>query len=120
MGQSTCIGIGGDPVKGLDYIDLLELFETDPQTEAVILIGEIGGTAEEDAARWIKDNFTKPVAAFIAGATAPPGRRMGHAGAIISGGKGTATEKIAALEAAGIAVAKSPAEMGVTLLKLMK
>ena len=120
VGQSTCIGIGGDPVKGMDYIDLLELFETDPQTEAVILIGEIGGTAEEDAARWIKDNFTKPVAAFIAGATAPPGRRMGHAGAIISGGKGTAKEKIAALEAAGIAVAKSPAEMGATLLQLMK
>jgi succinyl-CoA synthetase alpha subunit len=120
VGQSTCIGIGGDPVKGLDFIDALELFEADPQTEAVIMIGEIGGNAEEDAAAWIKDNFTKPVAAFIAGATAPPGRRMGHAGAIISGGKGTAKEKIAALQAAGIAVAKTPAEMGETLLKLMK
>jgi len=120
IGQSTCIGIGGDPVKGLDFIDLLELFETDPQTEAVIVIGEIGGTAEEQTAAWIKDHFTKPVAAFIAGMTAPPGRRMGHAGAIISGGSGKASDKIAALEAAGIAVAKSPAEMGDTLLKLMK
>jgi succinyl-CoA synthetase alpha subunit len=120
VGQSTCIGIGGDPVKGMDFIDLLEMFETDPQTEAVIIIGEIGGTAEEDAAHWIKDNFTKPVAAFIAGATAPPGRRMGHAGAIISGGSGKASDKIAALEAAGIAVAKTPAEIGETLIKLMR
>lgn len=120
MGQSTCIGIGGDPVKGLDFVDLLEMFETDPQTEAVIIIGEIGGSAEEDAARWIKDNFTKPVAAFIAGATAPPGRRMGHAGAIISGGSGKASDKIAALQAAGIAVAPTPSDMGETLLKLMK
>jgi succinyl-CoA synthetase alpha subunit len=120
VGQSTCIGIGGDPVKGMDFIDLLELFETDPQTEAVIVIGEIGGSAEEEAARWIKANFTKPVAAFIAGATAPPGRRMGHAGAIISGGSGKASDKIAALEAAGIAVAKTPAEIGETLIKLMK
>jgi succinyl-CoA synthetase alpha subunit len=120
MGQSTCIGIGGDPVKGLDFIDLLDMFETDPQTEAVIVIGEIGGNAEEQAATWIKDNFTKPVAAFIGGATAPPGRRMGHAGAIISGGSGKASDKIAALQAAGIAVAKTPAEIGETLLGLMK
>ena len=120
VGQSTCIGIGGDPVKGMDFIDLLEIFETDPQTEAVIIIGEIGGTAEEEAARWIKDNFTKPVAAFIAGATAPKGRRMGHAGAIISGGTGSAADKIKALEAAGIAVSPTPAEMGETLLRLMK
>jgi succinyl-CoA synthetase alpha subunit len=120
MGQSTCIGIGGDPVKGLDFIDLLEMFETDPQTEGVILIGEIGGTAEEEAARWIRENFTKPVAAFVAGRTAPPGRRMGHAGAIISGGTGAAAEKISALEAAGIAVAKTPAEIGETLIQLMK
>jgi succinyl-CoA synthetase alpha subunit len=120
VGQSTCIGIGGDPVKGLDFIDLLEMFETDPQTEAVIVIGEIGGTAEEDAARWIKDNFTKPVAAFVAGATAPKGRRMGHAGAIISGGSGSAADKINALESCGIAVARTPAEMGETLVGLMK
>lgn len=120
VGQSTCIGIGGDPVKGLDFIDLLEMFETDPQTEAVILIGEIGGNAEEQAAEWIKANFTKPVAAFIAGVTAPPGRRMGHAGAIISGGSGRAADKIAALEAAGVAVAKSPAQIGETLLNLLK
>lgn len=120
VGQSTCIGIGGDPVKGLDFIDLLEMFETDPQTEAVILIGEIGGNAEEQAAEWIKANFTKPVAAFIAGVTAPPGRRMGHAGAIISGGSGRAADKIAALEAAGVAVARSPAQIGETLLNLLK
>ncbi|MCG3148154.1 MAG: Succinate--CoA ligase [ADP-forming] subunit alpha [Verrucomicrobiae bacterium] len=120
IGQSTCVGIGGDPVKGLDFIDLLELFETDPQTEGVIIIGEIGGNAEEQAAAWIKDNFTKPVAAFIGGATAPPGRRMGHAGAIISGGSGKASDKIAALEAAGIAVAKTPADIGETLINLIK
>jgi succinyl-CoA synthetase alpha subunit len=120
IGQSTCIGIGGDPVKGLDFIDLLEMFETDPQTEAVIIIGEIGGSAEEDAARWIKDNFTKPVAAFIAGATAPPGRRMGHAGAIISGGSGKASDKIVALKDAGIAVAPTPSDMGDTIIELMK
>ena len=120
VGQSTCIGIGGDPVKGLDFIDLLEMFETDPQTEAVIIIGEIGGSAEEEAARWIKDNFTKPVAAFIAGVTAPKGRRMGHAGAIISGGSGTAAEKIQTLEACGIAVAKTPAEIGETMIAKMK
>src|SRR5438445_9203907 len=120
IGQSTCIGIGGDPVKGLDFIDLLEMFETDPQTEAVIVIGEIGGNAEEEAAAWIKDNFTKPVAAFIAGATAPKGRRMGHAGAIISGGSGSAADKIKALESCGIAVAPTPAEMGETIVKLMR
>jgi succinyl-CoA synthetase alpha subunit len=120
IGQSTCIGIGGDPVKGLDFIDLLEMFETDPQTEAVIVIGEIGGTAEEETARWIKDNFTKPVAAFIAGATAPKGRRMGHAGAIISGGTGTAQDKIKALESAGIAVATTPSVIGETMIGLMK
>jgi succinyl-CoA synthetase alpha subunit len=120
VGQSTCIGIGGDPVKGLDFIDLLEMFETDPQTEAVVIIGEIGGGAEEDAAHWIKDNFTKPVAAFIAGVTAPKGRRMGHAGAIISGGSGTAAEKIKTLEACGIAVAKTPAEIGETIIAKMK
>jgi len=120
VGQSTCIGVGGDPVKGLDFIDLLGMFETDPQTEAVIIIGEIGGTAEEETARWIKDNFTKPVAAFVAGATAPKGRRMGHAGAIISGGSGTATDKIKALEAAGIAVSPTPAEIGETLINLMR
>ncbi len=120
MGQSTCIGIGGDPVKGLDFIELLEMFETDPQTESVIIIGEIGGTAEEQAAAWIKDHFTKPVAAFIGGVTAPPGRRMGHAGAIISGGSGKASDKIAALQAAGIAVAPTPADIGTTLIGLMK
>jgi succinyl-CoA synthetase alpha subunit len=120
VGQSTCIGIGGDPVKGLDFIELLEMFETDPQTEAVVLIGEIGGTEEQNAARWIKEHFTKPVAAFVAGLTAPKGRRMGHAGAIISGGTGTAAEKIAALEAAGVAVARSPADIGETLLRLLK
>jgi succinyl-CoA synthetase alpha subunit len=120
VGQSTCIGIGGDPVKGLNFIELLDMFETDPQTEAVIIIGEIGGTDEEEAARWIKENFTKPVAAFIAGATAPKGRRMGHAGAIISGGTGTAADKIKALESCGIAVANTPAEIGETLIRLMK
>ena len=120
VGQSTCVGIGGDPVKGLDFIDLLQLFQKDPDTEAVIVIGEIGGTAEEKAARWIKANFTKPAVAFIAGATAPPGRRMGHAGAIISGGSGKASDKIAALQAAGIAVAKTPSEIGATLIEKLK
>ncbi|HCF95532.1 MAG: succinate--CoA ligase subunit alpha [Verrucomicrobiota bacterium] len=115
IGQSTCVGIGGDPLPGTGYIDLLQLFEQDPQTEGVLLIGEIGGTAEEDAADFIRNHFKKPVAAFIAGRTAPPGRRMGHAGAIISGGKGTASEKIEALEQAGIQVAASPAEMGKTM-----
>jgi succinyl-CoA synthetase alpha subunit len=120
IGQSTCIGIGGDPVHGLGFIDLLELFEADPGTAAIVLIGEIGGTAEEDAARWLQAHGTKPVAAFVAGRTAPPGRRMGHAGAIISGGSGKAGDKIAALEAAGIAVAQSPADIGATVAGLLK
>jgi succinyl-CoA synthetase alpha subunit len=119
LGQSTAIGIGGDPVKGLDFIDCLALFNADPGTRAIFMIGEIGGSSEEAAAAYIKQNVVKPVAAFIAGQTAPPGKRMGHAGAIIAGGKGTAKEKIAALQAAGIAVAKTPAEMGVTLKSIL-
>ena len=119
LGQSTAIGIGGDPVKGLDFIQCLELFERDPGTRAVMMIGEIGGSSEEEAAAYVKKNMKKPVAAFIAGQTAPPGKRMGHAGAIIAGGKGTAAEKITALRAAGIAVAKTPAEMGVTLKSVL-
>ena len=120
LGQSTAIGIGGDPVKGLDFVDCLAMFERDPQTEAVLMIGEIGGTSEEEAARFVKANMKKPVAAFIAGQTAPPGKRMGHAGAIISGGKGTAAEKIAALREAGIAIAPTPAELGKTLASTLK
>ncbi|HEX8076406.1 MAG TPA: succinate--CoA ligase subunit alpha, partial [Chthoniobacterales bacterium] len=119
-GQSTCIGIGGDPINGMSHLDAVKLFNDDPDTHAMILIGEIGGSAEEEAAEWIQENCDKPVAAFIAGATAPPGRRMGHAGAIVSGGKGTAAGKIAALKAAGIAVADTPATMADTLITQMK
>jgi succinyl-CoA synthetase alpha subunit len=119
-GQSTCIGIGGDPINGMSHLDAVKLFNDDPDTDSMILIGEIGGSAEEEAAEWIKANCKKPVAAFIAGATAPPGRRMGHAGAIVSGGKGTAAGKIEALKAAGIAVAETPATMADTLIERMK
>jgi len=119
IGQSTAIGIGGDPIIGTNFVDALELFEKDPQTEAIVMIGEIGGNAEETAAEYIRKHVSKPVVAFIAGQTAPPGRRMGHAGAIISGGHGTAAEKISALEAAGIRVAKSPAAIGETVVAAM-
>jgi succinyl-CoA synthetase alpha subunit len=118
-GQSTCVGIGGDPVPGLSHLDVIKLFNEDPDTHGIIMIGEIGGSAEEEAAVWIKAHCKKPVAGFIAGATAPPGRRMGHAGAIISGGKGTAAAKMAAFRDAGIGVAATPSEMADTLLKLM-
>jgi succinyl-CoA synthetase alpha subunit len=118
-GQSTCVGIGGDPVPGLSHLDVIKLFNDDPDTHGIIMIGEIGGSAEEEAAAWIRQNCRKPVAGFIAGATAPPGRRMGHAGAIISGGKGTAAAKIAAFRDAGIGVAVTPSEMADTLLKMM-
>jgi len=117
LGQSSCVGIGGDPINGTSFIDVLSAFEADPQTEAVVLIGEIGGTAEEDAAAWIRANMRKPVVGYIAGLTAPAGKRMGHAGAIISGGKGTAAEKIEAFRAAGIAVSESPAEIGKTMAR---
>ncbi|WP_025691336.1 succinate--CoA ligase subunit alpha [Paenibacillus zanthoxyli] len=120
IGQSSAVGIGGDPVKGSEFIDILKRFNDDPSTKAVIMIGEIGGTAEEEAAVWIRDHMTKPVVGFIGGKTAPPGKRMGHAGAIISGGKGTASEKIAVLEACGIRVAPTPAEMGSTLVSVLE
>jgi succinyl-CoA synthetase alpha subunit len=119
-GQSTCIGIGGDPVNGTGFIDCLSAFENDEQTVAVVMIGEIGGTAEEEAAEWVANNMTKPVVGFVAGMTAPPGKRMGHAGAIISGGKGTAAEKVAAMEAAGIRCANDPSEIGAVLLKSLQ
>ncbi len=120
MGQSTAVGIGGDPVNGTSFIDVLKEFNEDPETHGVIMIGEIGGTQEEEAARWIKENMQKPVAGFISGVTAPPGKRMGHAGAIISGGKGTAVEKINVMKASGIAVADTPSTMGETLVRLME
>jgi succinyl-CoA synthetase alpha subunit len=120
LGQSTCVGIGGDPIAGSSFVDVLKLFQQDPQSEAILMMGEIGGTAEERAAEFVKQYVNKPVAAFIAGQTAPPGKRMGHAGAIISGGSGTAKEKIAALRAAGIVVADSPAELGVAVQKAIK
>ena len=119
LGQSSCIGIGGDPVNGLKHLDVMKMFNDDPETHAVVMCGEIGGTDEEECAAWIKDNMTKPVVGFIAGMTAPPGKRMGHAGAIISGGQGTAQSKIDALEAAGVFVTLNPSEMGTTLKKAL-
>ena len=120
LGQTTCVGLGGDPIVGTSFIDLFKLYEADPATEAILMMGEIGGSAEEEAAAFVKQHVTKPVAAFIAGRTAPPGKRMGHAGAIISGGKGTAAEKVAALQAAGIEVAESPADMGAAVKRAMQ
>jgi len=119
-GQSTCVGIGGDPVNGTGFIDCLAAFEADPQTEAIVMIGEIGGSAEEEAAEWAANNMSKPIVGFVAGSTAPPGKRMGHAGAIISGGKGTAEEKFVAFEKAGIYVARDPSEIGNVLVKALK
>jgi succinyl-CoA synthetase alpha subunit len=119
LGQSTCIGIGGDPVNGLKHLDVMQLFNDDDETDAVLMVGEIGGTDEEDCARWVKDNMRKPVVGFIAGVTAPPGKRMGHAGAIISGGKGTAQEKLEAMESCGIKVTRNPAEMGQLLKSVL-
>jgi len=120
LGQSTCVGIGGDPVNGMKHVDVMKMFNDDPQTEAVIMVGEIGGSDEEDCARWIRTNMRKPVVGFIAGVTAPPGKRMGHAGAIISGGKGTAAEKLAVMEECGIKVTRNPAEMGKLLRSVLK
>ena len=120
LGQSSCVGIGGDPVNGLKHVDVLRMFNDDPRTEAVIMVGEIGGADEEIAARWAKDNMQKPIVGFIAGMTAPPGKRMGHAGAIVSGGKGTAQEKLAVMEECGIKVTRNPAEMGRTLKSILK